>query len=267
MSWRRISDWKITYTLVRLADVPAELLRDSQLLLPADRVRAIAPQLAELATNAGFVRVEPTLAKALDKAGVTLWQVGYHRGSDGMFFAMGREQRNLDMSRLVGELLEDRDDDEAFDRLRDDSVDAVLRVLSEGELTERAVLLAALLPPLASGGVELDAGLAEHERDGGAGLPDVSQQLVDQVAAAMAKLASTPRQPPGPQLTPEARRRYIKQCSLVGAIAIVGTVVAYPWFPWVAVFAAPVIVICLMAITLHAMVLRNAARQKSSGTP
>lgn len=257
MTWRRISDWKHTVTLVRLADVPPDVLRDAQLVPPADRVRDVAPRLAELATSTGFARVEPRVSKKLSAAGVTLWQVGYHRVSDGMLFAMDREQRDLDMSALVGLLLDDDDDDETFDRLQDDSVDAVLRILSEAELTERAVLVATLLPPLAAGPVELDAELAEHERDGGAGLPDVSNELVEQVAAALAKLESMPRQPPGPQLTPEARRRYIKQSVIVGGLATAISVITLPWAPWVAVFAGPVIAICLMAIAVHWTVLRQ----------
>ena len=50
LSWRRISDWKTTVTLVRIAEVPAELMRDAQLVAPAERIRGVAPQLAELAT-------------------------------------------------------------------------------------------------------------------------------------------------------------------------------------------------------------------------
>ena len=56
--------------------------------------------------------MEPATAEKLSAAGITLWQVGYHRGSDGMLFAMGRERRDLEMSRLVGLLLEGRDDDD-----------------------------------------------------------------------------------------------------------------------------------------------------------
>ncbi|MBS2031277.1 MAG: hypothetical protein JST54_25485 [Deltaproteobacteria bacterium] len=257
MSWRRISDWKIALTLVRVAEVPLALMRDLQLVLPADRIRDVAPRLAELAASTSFARVEPQVAEKLSAAGITLWQVGYHRGSDGMLFAMGPERRDLEMTRLVALLLDDRDDDEAFDRLRDDAVDAVLRVLSEGEVTERAVLIAALLPPLSAGPAELDAELAEHERDGGAGLPEVSQALVDQVAAALAKLESMPRQPPGPQLSAEARRRYIKQSAIVGGVASVLSLVALHWAPWIAVFASPVIVICLTAIAIHALALRQ----------
>ena len=133
----------------------------------------------------------------------------------------------------------------------------MLRVLSEGELTERAVLVAALLPPLSAGPVELDTELAEHERDAGAGLPEVSNAVVEQVASALAELSSMPRQPPGPQLTPEARRGYIRQSSIVGGIATVLSMISLHWTPWIAVFASPVIVICLTAIAIHALALRQ----------
>src|SRR5258706_7955866 len=85
--WRRVSDWKQTVTVVDLADVEPAFLRAHGLVRPDDRLRARFPRLARLAATTRFARVAPSLAKLLHAAGVATYEVGYHRGSDGMLFA------------------------------------------------------------------------------------------------------------------------------------------------------------------------------------
>ncbi len=256
-TWRRVSDWKTSVTLVRFAEVPPAFMQERELVPPAERAREDAPRLTALLEETGFVRIGGALAKELERAGVTTWTVGYHRGSDGLEFRLGSDGRGVDMGALVSTMLDDKDDDEAFDRLRDDAVDAVLRLLSEGELTERAVLLATLFPPLTHDDVELDPELAALEAEGGAGLPSVSGDFVDLVARAFARLESTPRKPPGPILTADQRRRYIRQATVLGGATTIVTVVTLVWTPWVAVFAAPILVLSATVIAIHALALRQ----------
>lgn len=265
--WRRVSDWKVSVRLVDVTDVDAPFLAEHGLVLPAERLRARFPKLAELVESTRFARVDDALAKALHAAGVSTFVVGYHRGSDGMLFAdetaTDRRERDLDMGALVALLdaAEERDDedDEAHDGRRNDAVDAVLRILSEGVLTERAVIVAAAIPSLSKDD-ESDAmpePLARIEGFDPALLPDVAPDLQERVAAALVELESTPRAMPGQQLSREARRAYQKKAAVVGLAGLVAALIGWLYAPMVTVFAVPVVVLAATVIVLHEVALRR----------
>jgi hypothetical protein len=262
-----VSDWKTTVHLVDVADVDRAFLTEHGLELPADRLRARFPKLAALAASTRFARVDAALAKTLHAAGVATYEVGYHRGSDGMLFAdanaSGRKARELDMGAL-GALLAPTDDDEANDRLRSDAVDAVLRILSEGLLTERAVIVAAAVPALSAEdeSADMPEPLATVEGFDPALLPDdVTPELERRVAAALAELESAPRPVPGPVLAPEARRAYQKKAALVGLGGLVLTLIAKLYVPMLMVLAIPLVVFAAAIIALHESALRASARR------
>ena len=264
--WRRVSDWKQTIALVDLADVDAKFMEAHGLLPPEETLRPRFPRLARLAATTRFARVEPPIAKLLHEAGIATYEVGYHRGSDGLLFAeesgRGRRSRDVDIARLVERLGDDENDDDAYDRLRRDAVDAVLRVLSEGLLTERAAIVAAAVPPLSAQheGDAFEERLAESEGLDPGALPDVTAGLVERVASALSEITASPAPPPGPELPPEVRRAYQRKAAIVGFAALTAALLGLAYAPFVAVLALPVLALCLVIIALHAVALR-------AGTP
>lgn len=268
--WRRLSDWKRTVRLVDLADVD-EFAQVHGLVRPEQRLRERgSTRLAELLATTRLVRVDASLATKLRDAGVWTYEVGYHRVSDGLMFAeetrFGREQRDVDMGLVVAELLgEDADDDE-YDNVSADAVDALLRIFSEGLVTERAVLVAVAVPPLAEGSDHDDSDqeleLEAYESLDPDELPDVSDSFVERVAAAFAATDDSPRVAVGPDLSPEARRSHQKKAAGVGFAALVAGVAGLVWAPMIAALVSPIIVLCLVVIALHEMVLRQDARDR-----
>lgn len=260
MTWRRVADWKQTITLVELLDLPI-----SRLVTPEAQLRDRFPRLAALVAETKLARVEPALAKRLQAAGATTYDVGYHRGSDGLMFAEvvrgQRSERQVDVNALdLGDLSGDTDDE--ADDLADDRVDALLRIFSEGRITERAVILAFHAPPATDAPAPLDeAALSAIDALAPAALPAVSEPFVARVAAALAVV-----KPPqlGPALPPERRRSYIRQAGVVGAIAGVAGIGGSLWAPVVGVLAAPVVVLCGAVIALHAVALRQDASRPST---
>jgi len=265
--WRRVSDWKQAIVLVDLADVEPAILAALDLVRPEGRLRARFPGLARLVASTRFVQVDRPLAKRLHEAGVSTYEVGYHRVSDGLFFAEesrdGRRTRDVDIARLVGELVGDRDDDDAWSRTSDDAVDAALRVISDGLLTERAVIVAAVVPSLSARGDDEEESLSDYETLGSSELPDVAPELVDRVATALSAIAASPRSLHGPALLPEARRAYQRKAAVVAVAALAVALLGWAYAPWLAVFALPVLVLCGIVIAIHAFALRAPNRGRS----
>jgi len=260
-----VSDWKQTVTLVDLADVEPAFLDAHGLVRPAERLRPRSRLLAEVAATTRFARVDRALAKLLHQAGVATYDVGYHRGSDGLLFAdenrHGRHSRNVDIAGLLSRLLADGGDDDAYDGLRSDAVDAVLRVLSEGLLTERAVIVAASVPPLSardeSDKIEDTSGDYEGLQAGP--LPDVAPEIVERVASALSEVAASP--PPGPHLPAEARRAVQRKAGAVGLVGLAAAMLGLAYAHIIAVIAVPVVVFCTVIVVVHGVALRDQAHR------
>lgn len=248
-SWRRVADWKRTITLVHLGDLDLP----AGWATPADRLGDRFPRLAAAVTAARFARVEEPGARVLRSRGVPLYEVGSHRGSSGFFLADDaggeRDTVDLDAGALAAGIFP-ADDDAAFD----DVVDALLRIHTEGLLTERAVILAAAAPALGPAAPltadELaEAGIAEALDP--ADLPHAPDATVDAVAAALAS-------PPAPDpMPPEVRRAYIRKAGGIGVLAVVVGLVGLATSPLLTVFASPVVVLCALLVTIHALALRG----------
>ena len=251
MTWRRVSDWKHSITLVELRDLPI-----AGLVTPHEQLRERFPRFASVVAETGFARVEPDLAERLRAAGAHLYVVDYHRGVDCLSFgeiAGGRRGETLvDVSALdFGPLSDDE-----LDAIRDDSVDALLQILSEGLVRERLVIVAFHAPPLTDTPEPLDeAELAAIEALDPALLPDASEATVDRVAQAYA--AAQPAQY-GPALTPEQRREFIRKAALVGVASLAVGLAGWRWVhPMILPLAAPVAVLCATVMAIHAIALRQ----------
>lgn len=235
--WRRLADWKREVTLVHRGDLDAPLLARLGLVDPVERVD---PALAAALEASGWLRAGPVAARALRQAGVPTWTVGYHRGSDGLLVAEdgpgGHAERQVEAAALA-----DEHDD------LDDVVDALVRILSEGALSEAAVLLAAAAPAL---GEDADVEPGGDPAD----LPAASDALVDAVAARLAAYRP-PR--PGSDLSPAQRRAYQRQAALLGAVglALVGAGLAFA--PMLAALASPLVVLAAVILLLHEVALRQ----------
>ncbi len=245
--------------LVDLRDPPID-----GLVTPEAQLRDRFPRLASWVAETEFARVEPDLARRLQAAGATTYEVGYHRGVDGLMFAEAqrgqRHEEQVDMSSLGLDALTDEEldalTDEELDALANDRVDALLRIFSEGLVTERIAILAFHAPPLTDTPGPLDeAALSAIEALDPALLPDAPEPFVDRVAAALA-VAKTPQF--GPSLTPEQRRAYMRKAGVVGVVFFVAGVGGVLWVhPFIGVFALPVTVLCLVIVVLHAVALRQ----------
>lgn len=263
-SWRRVSDWKTSIEVVLLEDLDPAFLAARGLEHPVERLRPDYPRLAELLQQLRFVRVEPQLAADVRGAGFVTTVVGYHRGADGLSY---RERgphedatEDVDMAELVGRMSGVGDDDARYDECSEDAVDAVLRMFSEDLLTEAALIVAAVVPPL-SGSTwtsEQRSVLEAHEAIDRDTLPDVDEAFVERVVDAFAQTKASPPGPIGvPPLSLTQRRTYQRQCAVVGAVAILLAVLASPFTPWVAVAATPLVVLCLVVVALHEAVIRQ----------
>lgn len=248
-SWRRVADWKRTITLVHLDDVALP----AGWATPADRLEERFPRLATAVAASRFARVEAPEAKALRARGVPLYEVGYHRGSSGFLLADEhggqRETVDLDAGALAAGVFPAEDDD-AFD----DVVDALLRIHTEGLLTERAVILAAAAPALGPSAPLTADELTEAELAEAldpADLPHAPDATVDAVAAALAR-------PPDPDpMRPEVRRAYMRKAGGIGALALAVGLVGLVTTPVLTVLAGPVVVLCAFIVTVHALALRG----------
>lgn len=258
MTWRRVSDWKQTIALVDVRDLPFDGLST-----PEMQLRERFPRLASWVAETALARVEPELAERIRAAGGVTYEVGYHRVSDGLLFAEvtrdHRYEEQVDVNALdLGELGEPGElSDEELDSLSSDRVDALLSIVSEGQITERAVILASHAPPLTDTPGPLDqAELSAVEALDPAQLPRATEAFVDRVATAFAVM-----KPPEmtPLLTRKQRLSYMKKASVIGAIAAVAGIGGMLWVPLLMVLAAPVVGLCAAIIALHAVALKHAA--------
>lgn len=241
--WRRLSDRKTQVLLVHRDDLSDALLDTLELVDPVARLQATHPEWAQALTEGGHVRVLPETAKALNQAGVPTWTVGYHRGVDQLSIGQdgpgGGPPTHVDAARVWGEL---PDDDP------DDVVDALVRLHTEGLLTEAAVLVAAAAPAL--GPAPSPADLDDLDP---AALPKPDAALLDRVAQALA----TPSPAPGP--APEQRAKHMWQALAItaagGALALGGL-----WVEWLVVVGVPLLVLGGVILAIHGAAIWQAGR-------
>lgn len=220
-------------------------------MTPEAQLRERFPRLASLVASTKVARVEHALAKRLRAAGAVTYEVGYRGKTEELTFVRiergRRYEEHVDMNSLdLGDSPE-----EELETVVEDRVDAVLRILSQGLVTERAVILAFHAPPLTDAPRRLDVrALSAVEALDPTLLPDAPEPFVHRVKEALAAVA--------PSFTPEQLRTYIRNASVVGAIASLIGLGGWLWVhPFIAGITAPVIVICLIVASMYALELRQ----------
>lgn len=244
--WRRIADWKDSVVLVEHSALPPGSRAERDWIALRDRLRDRAPALAGAVERLGFVRVEADDVAELHAAGVHTVEVGYHRGVDFLSYAEdgpgGRAEVELEAIAIAAAVDEE-------DAPVDDVVDALLRIHSEGLVTEAAVLLAAALPGLGEDGEvpELDPST----------LPAVTEPFVDRVAEALAAERSRPPTGVWPDLTVAQRRAGQKQGAVMILVGLAVMGIGALWTPMMVALGAPILVLGAVVIAVHEAALRQ----------
>jgi hypothetical protein len=260
-SWRRLSDWKHQIYLVDRADLSTAFLREHGLADPVEALRARFPAVAEALETTRFVRFEEELEGALATAGIGTCEVGYHRGVDVLSYvdhpaggrkAGGRGDHQLDAAELAAEL-----DEETYPI--EDMVDALLRIHSGGTLTERAVLLAAVVPVLGPVDAVVEDESALRDCDPST-LPEVSKAFIQRVKRFLSKRKPKPPTGVWPDLTIAQRRGGQKQGAAMCALGLVGSAVGALYAPMLIAISVPIAVLGAIVVILHEAALRRSAR-------
>lgn len=248
--WRRLADFKQDMVLARIEDLDWEWIREQGWTQPVEALRPRWPRLAGLLEEGGLVRLDPKIVAQIQAERVPTLEVGYFRGNDGLRYAeRGPEERfeeQLDVASLAVEVAGE-DEDAPIE----DGVDALLRVLSEELVSERAVLLAALAPSVGPPAPMDEAALDAHEALDPGALPRASDALVDAFAQALARRRAEPSPGPGPSR--EQRRVYVRKAGAIGAFTVLIVGALLPFHPAIAVIGAPVIVLCAIIIAVHTL--------------
>lgn len=259
MPWRRLADWKNEVHLVDLADVDDAFLESRGLTHPVGALLARWPDMAAALERTRHVRVDEELVAALHAAGVPTIEIGYHRGAEGLSYADrgpgGEGETHVDLAELVGDLDE-------HELSIDDAVDAVLRIYSEGLLTEKAVLVAAVVPTLGGTSQPADESVGLEHLDP-AELPEVDEAVVDRVAALMSVRQDATPTGVRPDLTVEQRRGYQKQAAVAGVVGLGLVAASFFAMPMLAVLGAPVLALAAIVFVVHEAVIRQQAGQRA----
>ncbi len=245
--WRRIADWtKCSVTLVELREISS-----LGLVTPEAQLRERFPRLASWVAATKVARLEGSMKRRLRDAGVVIYEVEYRSKSEELTFVRnerGRRQvKSVDINALDLGDIDDGSEDVVFD-----CVDGLLRVFSDGLVTERAVILALAAPPLADRPRRLrDAKYERLEALDPALLPDVEESFVQRVREALTIALM-------PSYTTEQLRAYIRNALVVGALASAVALGGWLWVhPVIAALAAPVILVCSIVASMYALELRQ----------
>ncbi len=242
-----------------LADVDDAFLESRGLAHPVEALRARSPDMAVALERTRHVRVDEDLVAPLHAAGVPTIEIGYHRGVEGLSYAdrgpLGDGETHVNLAELVGDL----DEDELS---IEDAVDALLRIHSEGLLTEGAVLVAAVVPTLGGQKQPADESM-ELEGLDPAELPDVDEAVVDRVAALMSERQDPAPTGVWPDLTVEQRRGYQKQAAVAGMVGLGLVGAGVVAVPMLAVIGAPVLALAGIVFVIHEAVIRQQAGRRA----
>lgn len=254
--WRRIADWKHTVVLVEHAELPEGSAAGRDWAVLREHLREHAPSLAEAVERFGFVRVGTDAVADLHSAGIHTVEVGYRSGVDVLSYVeagpIRQGEAHLDAIGIAVAV----DEEEAP---VDDVIDALLRIHSEGVLTEAAVLLAVALPRLGrlgrGGEAPVDFGKLDPSL-----LPEVTASFVDRVASALTDERSRPPTGVWPDLTVAQRRTYQKQGAVMVLLGLIVMGLGATWMPVLLAVGAPILVLGTTVVALHEAVLRQQQR-------
>ena len=194
MAPKGILQWSTEVSVVPREALTEDVRRETKAVMPDEQIPpAKYPLTLEAAKRSPLVAVSSKLASKLTEQNVRVHTIGVDRMTSSFFYiAEGGGEDSItvsgDLVQAVAEMLGERADNAAIERVMDSIVDRLLLSLSKGRVTELAVELAASLPRAANDGsgakdVDLDqfekdlAGLVGASEKYGAHLQEVADKI------------------------------------------------------------------------------------------
>ncbi len=168
MSPKGILQWSTEVSVVPREAMTEDVRRETKAVMPEEQIPpAKYPLTLEAAKRSPLVAVSSRLTSKLVEQNVRVHTIGVDRMTSSFFYIAeggGEEPITVsgDLVQAVAEMLGERADNAAIERVLDSLVDRLLRSLSKDRITELGVELAAALPRAASDGsgaqgVDLDS--------------------------------------------------------------------------------------------------------------
>lgn len=197
MSPKGILQWSSEVSVVVREAMTEDVRRETKAVMPEEQIPpAKYPLTLEAAKRSPLVAVSSRLTSKLVEQNVRVHTIGVDRMTSSFFYiAEGGGEESItvsgDLVQAVAEMLGERADNAAIERVLDSLVDRLLRSLSKDRVTELGVELAAALPRAASDGtgaqgVDLDT----FEKDLAA-LVGASEKYAPQLQDIADKIAGT----------------------------------------------------------------------------
>lgn len=196
MAPKGILQWSTEVSVVPREALTEDIRREIKAVMPEEQIPAAKyPLTLEAAKRSPLVAVSSKLTSKLAELKVRVHTIGVDRMTSSFFYiAEGGAEEALtvsgDLVQAVAEMLGERADNAAIERVMDSIVDRLLISLSKGRVTELGVELAAALPRAANDGsgakeVDLDqfekdlAALVGASEKYGAHLQEVADKITD----------------------------------------------------------------------------------------
>lgn len=195
MAPKGILQWSTEVSVVPREALTEDIRKEIKAVMPEEQIPpAKYPLTLEAAKRSPLVAVSSKLTSKLAELNVRVHTIGVDRMTSSFFYiAEGGGEEALtvsgDLVQAVAEMLGERADNAAIERVMDSIVDRLLISLSKGRVTELGVELAAALPRAANDGsgakeVDLDqfekdlAGLVGASEKYGAHLQEVADKII-----------------------------------------------------------------------------------------
>lgn len=155
---RGILEWSTEVSVVVREAMTEEVRRETKAVMPEEQIPpARFPLTLEAAKRSPLVAVSSRLTSKLVEQNVRVHTIGVDRMTSSFFYIAeggGEEAMTVsgDLVQAVAEMLGERADNAAIERVLDSLVDRLLRSLSKDRVTELGVELAAALPRAAADG-------------------------------------------------------------------------------------------------------------------
>lgn len=194
MAPKGILHWSSEVSVVPREALTEDVRRETKAVMPEEQIPpAKYPLTLEAAKRSPLVAVSSKLASKLTEHNVRVHTIGVDRMTSSFFYiAEGGGEESItvsgDLVQAVAEMLGERADNAAIERVMDSIVDRLLISLTKGRVTELGVELAASLPRAANDGsgaqgVDLDqfekdlAALVGASEKYGAHLQEVAEKI------------------------------------------------------------------------------------------
>ncbi|MBX3186320.1 MAG: hypothetical protein KF819_04860 [Labilithrix sp.] len=150
--------WSTEVSVVAREALTDEIRRNTKLVMPEEQIPpAKMPLTAQAAAKSPLVAVSSKLVPKLVEAGLRVHTVGVDRITSSFYYLAeggGEDEIRIegDLVQAVGQMLGERADNAAIERVLDGLPDRLLRSLSKDRVSELTVELAAALPRAAADG-------------------------------------------------------------------------------------------------------------------